>query len=146
MRWERYRRTGSVHAERRDAAWSWTTTDGQPMQADAGDWQVRDDAGCTWSVRDDIFRATYEQAPEGRWRRTGTVQARRACPGEVVDTLEGAVRAESGQWVLRGDAGEQWPVPAEHFARCYEGPVVGDGSAGDAHSSGGIGRPGQSSM
>ena len=49
--------------------------------------------------------------------------ARPARGGEVVDTLEGAVTAAEGDWVVRGEQGEQWPVPADAFARRYEGPL-----------------------
>ncbi len=119
--WQRFRRTGEVLAERRDDAWTWTTSSGQTLQAGAGDWLVRDAAGGDpWSVRDDIFRATYEPVGGDRWRRTGTVEARPARAGEVIDTLEGPVTAAEGDWVVRGDTGECWPVAAEAFAERYE--------------------------
>ncbi len=76
-----------------------------------------------WSVRDDIFRARYEHVDGDRWRRHGVVAARPARTGEVIDTLEGPVTAAEGDWVVRGEQGEQWPVPADEFARRYEGPV-----------------------
>ncbi len=88
------------------------------MRADAGDWAVRED-GKTWSVRDDIFRDTYEPAGDGQWQRKGRVQARPAYPGETVNTLEGPAAAAEGDWVVRGSTGEQWPVPGEEFARRY---------------------------
>ena len=79
-----------------------------------------DGLGDEHSVRDDIFRATHEHVGGNRWRRTGTVEARPARAGEVVDTLEGPVTAAEGDWVVRGDAGECWPVPADAFAERYE--------------------------
>ncbi|HEX3545781.1 MAG TPA: RyR domain-containing protein [Mycobacterium sp.] len=120
--WRRYRRVGVVTAERRDAAWTWTSGTGYEMRAGPGDWVVEDD-GARWSVRDDIFRATYEYVDGRSWRRAGFVSARPARPNETVDTLEGTAAAESGGWIVRGERGEQWPVSADEFRRRYEGPV-----------------------
>ncbi|BDB45107.1 MULTISPECIES: hypothetical protein [Mycobacterium] len=119
--WRSFTRVGTVAAEQRHEAWTWKSDSGQTMRADAGDWEVRCD-GKTWSVRDDIFHATYEPAgpgDEGLWRRKGRVQARPAQPGETVNTLEGPTTAADGDWVVRGAEGEQWPVPGPEFARRY---------------------------
>ncbi len=118
--WQQFRRTGEVVAQRRDQPWSWTTSSGHTLRAAAGDWFVDDGLGGEHSVRDDIFRATHEHIGGDRWRRTGTVDARPARAGEVVDTLEGPATAVEGDWVVRGDAGECWPVPADTFAERYE--------------------------
>lgn len=120
--WRRYRRVGVVTAERRDEAWTWTSGSGHEMRAGPGDWVVEDN-GSRWSVRDDIFRTTYEYVDGRSWRRTGFVSARPARPGENVDTLEGAAEAGCGGWIVRGERGEQWPVSAGEFRRRYEGPV-----------------------
>ena len=121
--WQSFRRTGTVVAEQRDEPWSWTTHSGETAQAQAGDWLVRDasdpDDGRTWSVRDDIFRATYTHIDGDTWGRHGTVSARPARVGEVIATLEGPVTAAEGDWVVRGEHGEQWPVPADEFASRY---------------------------
>ncbi|KUI03872.1 hypothetical protein AU190_04320 [Mycolicibacterium acapulense] len=122
--WRRFRQTGTVMAERRDEAWTWKTRSGQTMQASAGDWAVKDSAdGQLWSVRDDIFRARYEHVDGRCWRRYGTVEARPARDGEIVDTLEGPVTAAAGDWVVRGEHGDHWPVPGDEFAQRYEGPL-----------------------
>jgi hypothetical protein len=120
--WRRYRRTGVVTAEQRDEAWTWTSDSGHELRALPGDWVVEDD-GTRWSVRDDIFRSTHEHVDGRCWRRTGFVSARRARPGEAVDTLEGTATSEADAWIVRGERGEQWPVSAEEFRRRYEGPV-----------------------
>jgi hypothetical protein len=121
--WERFERAGTVVAERRTEPWTWTTETGAQMTADAGGWEVRDaEGGDSWSVRDGIFQASYQpcdDAPAGRYRRTGTVLARRAHPGERIDTLEGPASAASGYWIVKGERGEMWPVPADQFARRY---------------------------
>ncbi len=133
--WQNFTRVGTVAAEQRNAPWTWTSDSGHTMQADAGDWAIHED-GKTWSVRDDIFRDTYEPAGEGLWHRKGRVQARPAHPGETINTLEGPTVATEGDWVLRGTDAEQWPVPGIEFARRYvefDPPVdtgVSDGRVG----------------
>ncbi|SPM34457.1 hypothetical protein MRAB57_2272 [Mycobacterium rhizamassiliense] len=116
--WQSFTRIGTVAAEQRSAPWTWTSESGHTMRADAGDWAVQED-GKTWSVRDDIFRDTYEPAGDGRWQRKGRAQARPAYPGETVNTLEGPATAAEGDWIVRGGTGEQWPVPGDEFARRY---------------------------
>ncbi|OBF03954.1 hypothetical protein A5730_19110 [Mycobacterium sp. ACS4054] len=116
--WQSFTRVGTVTAEQRSAPWTWTSDSGQTMSADAGDWAIQED-GKVWSVRDDIFRDTYEPAGDGRWQRKGRVQARPAHAGETVNTLEGPTTAAEGDWVVRGTTGEQWPVPGAEFARRY---------------------------
>jgi hypothetical protein len=121
--WRQFRRTGTVIAEKRAEAWTWKSRSGQTMQASAGDWAVEDADGDRWSVRDDIFRARYEHVEGRYWRRHGTVSARPARDGEIVDTLEGRVTASAGDWVVRGDHGDQWPVPGNEFSQRHEGPI-----------------------
>ena len=123
--WGRFTRTGVVTAERRDSAWAWTTPDGQTLQGRPGDWAVSDGDGDgqTWSVRDDIFTATYKHLDGDRWQRVGEVRARPARAGETIGTLEGPVVAAAGDWVLKGHDGEQWPVSALRFTRDYQGPI-----------------------
>lgn len=95
------------------------------MQAGAGDWAVQDpDTGHTWSVRDDIFRSRYEHIEGAHWQRRGIVRARPARDGEVIDTLEGRVTTSSGDWLVLGEHGDQWPIPADEFAQRYAGPLA----------------------
>ncbi len=121
--WQRYRRVGVVVAERQPRAWTWRSGSGDVMHGQPGEWAVHDDEASTWSVRDDIFRATHEHVAGDRWRRTGFVNARPARAGERVETLEGPATAAEGDWIVMGDKGEQWPVPGDQFRRRYEGPV-----------------------
>ena len=118
--WQRFERAGEVIAEQICRPWSWTTESGDVMSAEPGDWKLRTGSdGAPWSVRDDIFRSSYRHITGNRWRRTGSVLARPAVDGEVIDTLEGPVTATAGDWVVRGDAAEQWPVGAAEFAERY---------------------------
>jgi hypothetical protein len=134
--WQTYRRSGTVTAEQRSAPWTWRSNSGDTMRADAGDWAVTDSDTERWSVRDDIFRSTYEHVGGDVWRRTGSVRARPARDGETIATLEGPVLAVAGDWILKGAAGEQWPVSAERFSKLYEGPIsVGVDGSDDARAS-----------
>ncbi|WP_342001777.1 RyR domain-containing protein [Microbacterium sp. LWH7-1.2] len=115
----RYRRRGEVTAQRVSAPWRWTTQSGSVMEAQAGDWRVSDGER-SWSVRPAEFAASYRSAGDGRWRRIGTVNARRAEEAERIETLEGVAIAATGDWIVEGDGGERWIVPGEHFAESYE--------------------------
>jgi len=90
------------------------------MSAAAGDWEVRNEGGRSWSVRDDIFHATYEYVGGHCYRRTGFVHAREARDCETILTLEGPVTAHESDWVLRGDHHDRWVVPGEKFTQRYE--------------------------
>ncbi len=119
--WAAFRRTGEVLAEQRPTAWTWTAHDGSTMNAEAGDWDVREDSGGQpWSVRDDIFRSTHRHLGGRRWRRLGTVLARRARDGETIETLEGTLTTPPGSWIVQGDHGDVWAVPGDEFTRRYQ--------------------------
>jgi hypothetical protein len=90
------------------------------MQAEAGDWQVTDDAGRSWSVAPGIFVRSYEHVAGDRWRRTGRATARPAVAGEVINSLEGQQTASKGDWVIRGSRGEEWITTGEHFTANYQ--------------------------
>ncbi|MFN8070495.1 MAG: hypothetical protein U0R66_01585 [Mycobacterium sp.] len=131
--WESFRRTGTVVAERRSAPWTWRTRSGHTMTARAGDWAVRDpDGDQWWSVKDDIFTTRYQPVDGRLWRRHGTVRARPARPGETMHTLEGEVTAEAGDWVVQGEGGERWTVPADEFGSRYERPIHAGPSVGES--------------
>jgi hypothetical protein len=129
--WKWFTRIGTVTAEQRSTPWTWTSHSGQTMRANAGDWQVQAD-GRTWSVREDIFRTSYEHVDGNQWRRRGDVFARPAQPSETIKTLEGPTTAADGDWVVRGADGEEWPVPAREFAERYAQPDAPADPAADA--------------
>jgi hypothetical protein len=52
-------------------------------------------------VRYAIFRTSYEHLNGDQWRRSGSVFARLAQPGETIETL-GAPTAADGDWVIGG--------------------------------------------
>ena len=124
--WRRFRRRGEITAEKRDHPWTWETPAGDVMQAQSGDWAVTDDKGNERSVAAEIFETTHEQIGPQRYRRSGTVLARRATGRQVISTLEGDVVASEGDWIVQGAQGERWSVPDEQFRASYDGPVDDD--------------------
>lgn len=119
--WRRYRRRGEVTAEQRQHPWTWTTPSGDVMHARRGDWAVVDANGDERSVAAEVFASTHESIGSGHYLRTGTVLARRAIPGEVIETLEGNAVAGEDDWIVQGARGEQWPVSDAQFRATYDG-------------------------
>ncbi len=118
-RWQDYERSGEVTATRLDRPITWTTQDGQPLNAAAGDWLVTGPDGTQWTIADDKLHATYRQVDANVWRRHGVLRARPAVAGEIVRSHEGRVLAGHGDWVVQETDGNMWTVPAEHFAAHY---------------------------
>lgn len=53
------------------------------------------------------------------------IEARLANGGEVIETLEGDMMAETGGLVIRGVQGEEYPIKRDIFLQTYE-PVEND--------------------
>ena len=121
--WRTYHRHGVVWARRRDEAWDWSTPDGQPLRGSAGDWEVLDKRGHAHAVAPQAFTSSHRHLDGDRYERTGSVQARPAREGELIDTLEGALVAHDGEWVVRGDLGEEWVITAERLRTGYRAEV-----------------------
>jgi hypothetical protein len=49
------------------------------------------------------------------------VQVRPAREGETIQTLEGPLAASAGEWVVRGDLGEEWVISGERLRAGYRG-------------------------
>jgi len=54
---------------------------------------------------------------------TETVEQDLGDPALLIPTLEGTMRAEVGDWIIRGVKGELYPCKADIFAATYE-PVT----------------------
>lgn len=115
--WRRFHRTGSVRAQRLERTLVWHADGGDRLVGRAGDWKVTDGER-TWTVADDQFRRSYETDGD-TYRRRGVVRARPGRAGEVVETIEGPVCVGQGDWVVEGEEGERWPVPADRFKAAY---------------------------
>ena len=61
-------------------------------------------------------------------KRPVLLGARRLAAPLTVETLEGPVAAEAGDFLLRDDDGHEWPVSAAHFESHYES--LPDGACG----------------
>lgn len=121
--WVFSRRPNDVRAVRQADPWEWTTSGGDVLTGQAGDWLVTDQWGASRSVGADKFDALY--APSSGdldsdvYHRIGRVRARPAQPGEVVESQEGGTTAQAGDWLVEGELGERWLVPGVDFSRGY---------------------------
>lgn len=119
--WHTVHRHGVVWARRRDEPWDWTTPSGQTLHGSAGDWEVFDKRGTAHAVAPDAFLSSHRHLDGDRYERIGSVQARPAREGERIDTLEGPLVANAGEWIVRGDLGEEWIITPERLRSGYRG-------------------------
>ncbi|MEV8223145.1 hypothetical protein AB0P16_11880 [Dietzia maris] len=124
--WARYRRFGTVTATRLTTDLTWDVgpvDDGagstETLTGRAGDWRVEDASGGVRTVADERFRATHRHLEGDRWERCSEVDARRSAGGETVQSLEGPVTSSAGDWIVREESGNSWPVPDDHFRSTY---------------------------
>lgn len=116
----RYERTGEVMKVRTATEpETWSTEAGGEMTAEPGD-VILTAGNRTWSIKPDLFDRDYELIVGHRYRRRGVVRARRAIPGEVVDSLEGKDVATVDQWYVQDVSGDTWLAPDEHFRTNYK--------------------------
>ena len=120
-----FRRIGEIRAEQLAGRKTWRHRTGDKLSASPGDWQVVDDAGHERTIRDAEFRASHMRLNGNRWRRVGVVRAWRVSDPTVLRTIEGAVTAEPGDWIVQGTLGERWPVTDEQFRRGYQPAPAG---------------------
>lgn len=90
---------------------------------------IIDDGKATYPVEPDVFYETY-QVPRSFEDMDGwnsvqkkPVEVHFRGPlesSEVVNTMEGRVRAESGNYIIKGVEGEKYPIEADEFNRLYE--------------------------
>lgn len=100
----------------------WHTTSGDELRAAASDVLVCDGTD-RWTVRGDVFAATYEPVPGG-WRKTATTRLARVDEPFTVETFEGVASGAAGDYLACGELGDVWAVPAAHAAAHYE-PIAG---------------------
>lgn len=114
-----YRRVGEVTARRLDKDFTWMTERGDELHGDVGDWLVESADGGKRTVKPQEFSDLYEPVSGVRFRRRGTVSARRTDAAVTVSTLEGLAKAEPGDWIVTASDGSSWPVPDEVFRKSY---------------------------
>ncbi len=97
-------------------------TGGGKLSYRAGkDYVVEHESGGRAVVRADIFEKLYRPLGAGRYaKRDDVVLHYFTLPRPVlVRTLEGLQRANAGDWIMKGVAGELWPVPASDAGEKY---------------------------
>lgn len=131
----RYRRIGTVHAERLTKDWTWSSSLNTTLESKEGDWRVTGPSGEPRGVSKADFQRTHEpmdgrsRDDDGEWQRCGVVLARRAgavvLPDEVeewVRSREGWQWAGPGTWIVTddGDPTNSWVVTEDVLATTYE--------------------------
>lgn len=108
-----------VTARRLDEPSTWRTLAGSVMQSEIGDWHVTERFS-SWTVKAQVFEATYVHLPDGRYRKTSLVHAARMTETAIITTLEGTSLVKPGNWIVRNETGESWPMTDDDFTRFYE--------------------------
>lgn len=67
----------------------------------------------------EAFRYGFDQAPEW-WLQTRMNQAYTVNEDTFIVTLEGDMKVEVGDWVIKGIAGELYPCKNEIFLKTYD--------------------------
>ncbi len=110
-----------VRARRAEADHDVTTAHGK-LKARAGDYVVTYGEGDRGVVRPDIFEKTYEPDGIGLYKKRSDIVLRYFTLKRpaLIHTLEGEQRAEPGDWIMQGVAGELWPVAQEKALQKYD--------------------------
>lgn len=134
-----YRKTLVTYARQMPVRFSVETASGERLAGQLGDYICYSpDDRSYWVVERDIFRHTYtplslaeaqrQAAPISRemlnqgyrpFVKHQITWARRLEKAQLVHTIEGDVRAEAGDYLCLGPAGEQWPQTAARFEAAY---------------------------
>lgn len=97
------------------------------LDADVGDFIV-DDGDNTYPVKSDIFYETYKVTidPKSKkgWfkvkKKPVVVSVRKVESIVYVQTLEGRVKAEPGDYIIKGVENEKYPIKQDKFNENYE--------------------------
>jgi len=124
VEWRRIRARPSppVRARRAEADCVVETGQGGLKARGGKDYIVTHADGARAVVRGDIFDRTYASSDDGSYvKRTDIVlRCFTLDRPAMIETLEGLQRAEAGDWVVQGVAGELWPVPRSKALSKYE--------------------------
>ena len=96
-------------------------TDWGPMRYRAGKHYIIAHGHDRFVVRRDIFERTYRRRVDALYARRTDIVYRYVIVDEpvLVPTLEGLERANAGDWILQGVAGELWPISKEKAQALY---------------------------
>lgn len=73
-------------------------------------------------ILDWVVDRNGRQHPDMRWHR-GPADGHDEPPRLLITTLEGVMRADVGDYIIRGVQGEFYPCKPDIFAESYEGPA-----------------------
>lgn len=116
---QRFRSRLVVEARQLSESLDWTSGGGSRLRGSAGDW-VLTSGGDSWTILDEMFRRTYEQLGDGRWRKSDIVRAVQVDDELTIRTPEGEASARPGDWVVFSEIAGAWPVTDRDFTRRYE--------------------------
>lgn len=111
-----------VRARRAEADHEVTTARGKLRARGGEDFIITYGPNDRAVIRGDIFEKTYEADGIGVYKKRSDIVLRYFTLERpaLIHTLEGEQRAEPGDWIMQGVAGELWPVPREKALRKYD--------------------------
>jgi hypothetical protein len=111
-----------VRARRAEADHEVTTAHGKLRARGGEDFIVTYGRGDHAVVRGDIFEKTYQPDGNGAYKKRSDIVLRYFTLERpaLIHTLEGEQRAEPGDWIMQGVAGELWPVPQDKALQKYD--------------------------
>lgn len=117
-----YQKMGTVKAELMDKSQEWTTTTGNTMKGEAGDYLITGADGSKWTIKSDIFKQTYAEVPgqPGQYAKSVITRAVVLTKPATVMTLEGEGSGNPGDYLVIGAKGEQYIVAKAKFESMYK--------------------------
>ncbi|HEY9789392.1 MAG TPA: hypothetical protein V6D22_03265 [Candidatus Obscuribacterales bacterium] len=127
MKAYRAKASSAEHAEVSEAPFKWKDWQGNPMDADAGDWRITGKNGSVRSVKPDIFKQTYEETSpgSGMYLKTAITNAEKLTAPAAVKTLEGTGTGQAGDYLITGPQGERYIASKSVFEGKYDEAVGG---------------------
>lgn len=130
-----YRKSETIFARQMSRRFNVRLKEGGTLTGQPGDYVCyapRD--GSRWIVERAIFENTYTPQPLTQdaagdplqrkgfvpYRKHAVTWARKLHTPEIIETLEGKVLAQAGDYLCVGAQGERWPQPGARFEAVYE--------------------------
>ncbi len=116
-----YKKAGTVKAEQLTHPQEWTSTNGDQLKGEAGDWKLTGPDGSTWTVKPDIFAKTYgeTEAGSGVYAKTALARAMKLKIPYSVNSLEGSSSGGPGDYLIIGPNNEPYIVNGAKFEGMY---------------------------
>ena len=102
-------------------SFDWTDSKGNKFTSGAGAVKATEPNGHVYSIKKDVFDATYEDIPgkPGEFRRKAPGLGQRLDNNIAVPTLEGVGTGHAGDWLMTGGADERYVIPAGRINELY---------------------------